>query len=112
LILSQTLVNVGIGLYYHLNKKYITQKLCENRSNPNLHCNGHCYLSKQLKKAEEGEQKQTQNVLKEKEEIISTQVESLPGKYFPDFRATNFTPFSTHFYISDVEFSLTKPPIV
>jgi len=33
---------------YQLNKKYIASTLCINRNNPNAHCNGHCYLCKQL----------------------------------------------------------------
>lgn len=111
-IISQTFVNVGIGVYYYFNKAYITQKLCENRSNPKLHCNGHCYLSKQLKKAEEGEQKQTQNILKEKEEIISNDIATLPGKYFPDFRITKIQISNFNLYTADGEYSLLKPPVV
>jgi len=111
-ILSQVFVNVGIGVYYHFNKAYITQKLCENKSNPKLHCNGHCYLSKQLKKAEEGEHKQTQNIQKEKEEIISSEVKTLPGKYFPSFTVTIIPIINSHLYNIDREHSLLKPPVV
>lgn len=69
LIISQTLVNVGILMYYTINKAYIAQQLCVNRDNPTLHCEGHCYLGKQLKKAEEGEQRQTSNLSKERDEV-------------------------------------------
>lgn len=72
-ILSQALVNVCIVAYYHVNKEYITQKLCINKNNPSAHCNGHCYLGKQLKKAEEGERKQLNNILKEKDEVLPLQ---------------------------------------
>lgn len=71
-ILSQALVNVCIVGYYHINKQYITEKLCVNKSKPSLGCNGHCYLSKQLQKAEDGERKQL-NILKEKDEILPLQ---------------------------------------
>ncbi len=111
-ILSQVFVNVGIGVYYHLNKAYITQKLCENKNNPDIHCNGHCYLTKQLKKAEEGEQKQAQKILKEKEEIISNQVKTLPGKYFPSFHKTDFITYSSSIPVSDYRNELVKPPAV
>ncbi len=69
LIISQTLVNVGILMYYTINKAYIAKQLCVNRNNPTLHCEGHCYLGKQLKKAEEGEQRQASNLSKEKDEV-------------------------------------------
>lgn len=103
-------MNVGIGVYYHLNKAYITQKLCENKSNPKLHCNGHCYLSKQLKKVEEGEQKQTQNIQKEKEEIISSNAKVLPEQYFPSFNITEFTSYKSSVPVSDYRNELMKPP--
>src|SRR3954470_4553442 len=69
-IILQTFMNVGIGVYYHLNKAYITRQLCENRSNAKMHCNGHCYLARQLKKAEEKENKSMQ-IIKEKDELIA-----------------------------------------
>ena len=36
---------------YQINKAYIAEALCENRDKPQMHCDGKCYLSKQLKKA-------------------------------------------------------------
>jgi hypothetical protein len=70
IIIGQNLVYLGIGLYYHINNEYISQQLCINRNNPQLHCNGRCYLSKQLKKAEAGENKSSQ-IIKEKYEMIA-----------------------------------------
>lgn len=87
-MLSHALVNVGIGLYYDLNKTYISQKLCENRNNPAMHCNGHCYLSKQLKKAEEGENKSQSQTIKDKEEVLISQHEGEGASYIPVFRET------------------------
>ncbi len=109
-ILSQVFVNVGIGVYYHLNKAYITQQLCENRNNPKLHCNGHCYLSKQLKKAEEGEQKQTKNILKEKEELIADNLKSTTPTYTPDYLVIRIQIIACLLYHNDSEHSLLKPP--
>lgn len=111
-ILLQVFVNVGIGVYYHFNKAYITQKLCENRSNPKLHCNGHCYLSKQLKKAEEGEKNHASNVLKEKEEIISDQYDNGLPNYFPAITVTQFKITNSVLYLLDSEHDLLKPPVV
>ncbi len=36
---------------YIVNYNYIRTELCENRDKPEMHCNGKCYLKKQLKKA-------------------------------------------------------------
>ncbi len=57
-------------MYYHINKEYISQKLCENRNNPAMHCNGHCFLSKQLKKAEERATKQSQSIKNQEEQVL------------------------------------------
>jgi hypothetical protein len=38
---------------YEININYISRTLCENRHNPSLHCNGKCYLKKELKKEKE-----------------------------------------------------------
>jgi len=59
---SRLYVYAGFGF----NQKYIAANLCENRSKPWLHCNGHCYLMKKIKQAEEkekSEERQTQKNL-------------------------------------------------
>ncbi|HLP50413.1 MAG TPA: hypothetical protein VK154_05980 [Chitinophagales bacterium] len=109
-ILAQMLINVGIATYYHFNKQYITQQLCENRSNPQSHCKGHCYLSKQLKKADEAEKKQAQSLLKEKEEIIQEQPDKAAQKPFIYTGAITYPMFNTTLYLWDVEHALLKPP--
>ncbi len=37
-------------LSFRANQNYIAKNLCINRDNPGSHCNGHCYLCKQLDK--------------------------------------------------------------
>jgi hypothetical protein len=69
-IFLQNFMQLGQVAYYNYNKQMISQQLCENRTSPSLHCNGKCYLSKQLKKTEEQEQKSA-NSLKEKEELVN-----------------------------------------
>ena len=55
-MLIQTFSKVLVMLNYEANKAYIAAVLCINKSKPELHCQGHCYLKKQLKKAEQTEQ--------------------------------------------------------
>ena len=35
---------------YLINYDYIVTRLCENKDKPEMHCNGKCYLTKQLAK--------------------------------------------------------------
>lgn len=40
---------------YAVNYNYISEVLCINKSRPELHCNGKCYLSKELAKTNDAE---------------------------------------------------------
>lgn len=42
-----------IQISYSLNKAYITNNFCVNQDKPEMHCNGKCYLKKQLNKAQD-----------------------------------------------------------
>jgi hypothetical protein len=53
---------------FDLNEGYIEKELCVNKNNPSSHCNGHCYLSKQLDKDEKSSNPLNSS-LKEKFEI-------------------------------------------
>lgn len=50
LFVSNTLIKAGLFVNYQINKAEITRKYCENKAKPMLHCNGKCYLAKQLAK--------------------------------------------------------------
>ena len=43
---------------YELRKDFIIKNYCVNKSRPEMHCDGKCYLAKQLEKAEQEDQKQ------------------------------------------------------
>lgn len=49
----------GIIAHYQLNKAYIARVLCQNRDRPELHCDGQCYLAKQLKARQDKQDKET-----------------------------------------------------
>lgn len=53
LISIKILVVPFVYLDFELRKEYIIQNLCENRFTPQLHCDGKCYLAKQLHKVAE-----------------------------------------------------------
>lgn len=49
-LLMQTFSKDLIILNFRFNQKFIASYLCVNRDKPQLHCNGHCFLKKQLEK--------------------------------------------------------------
>lgn len=52
---AQCFSQLGIMAYYQLNKAYIAKNLCINRDKPMMHCNGKCYLAKQMRENENKE---------------------------------------------------------
>lgn len=60
----------GVLISYLINKNYITRTLCENRTDKSKHCNGKCYLMKQLKQQDKQQQSSTPGAPVHQEEII------------------------------------------
>jgi hypothetical protein len=57
LMLSQTFSKWLVVMEYNLNKDFVAQKLCINKTKPKLHCHGKCQMMKRL--AEEETQNST-----------------------------------------------------
>ncbi len=88
-ILAQGMVSLGLCAYYEINKKMIADKLCINKNNPQLHCNGKCFLSRQLKKNEDNEKRQSKSIM-EKDEIVTTHDKQLSATYIPAYSFVSF----------------------
>ena len=56
IIFLQTFSSFVIRADYFINKSYIARVLCINKAKPETHCNGKCYLAKQLKQQENQDQ--------------------------------------------------------
>ena len=88
-IIAQGMVNLALCAYYEVNKKEIAEKLCVNKNKPAMHCNGQCYLGKQLKKAEENEKRQSRS-LREKDEVLTLCKQRAETSYIPDFSFVSY----------------------
>ena len=115
LISFKMLVGPLVYLDFELRKEFIIKNLCENRFKPQLHCDGKCYLAKQLHKVAEDNaaneaQKQGENIKKVLEEVFDDSTSELISPAFPK-RLTSFTSvFSPNFYLSDFSSVLFQPP--
>lgn len=67
IFLFQMLSKPIIVISYYLNKDYVANELCENKSKPQMHCEGKCYLKKQLDKAKDTESSDLGDKLKKHE---------------------------------------------
>lgn len=108
-ILAQGMVSLGLWAYYEINKQMIADKLCVNKSNPSLHCNGKCYLSKQLKKAEENEKKQSRSIIEKDEAVSAYDAVTLPA-FIPSYSIISYIPLYQGRQITAPHSVLSPPP--
>jgi hypothetical protein len=71
-MLGTTFSNYCVWLDYALNKKYIAANLCENRSRPELKCEGKCYLCKKIKKENNKDSENSAPRINFKFQLLST----------------------------------------
>lgn len=76
-VLLQMLSKLVIIGDYQLNKSYIAENLCENKSKPQMHCEGKCHLKKQLEKEDKRENPVPSQNTKENEVQFFSALESL-----------------------------------
>lgn len=97
-------------LKFKLNQEYIAKVLCVNKANPQMKCNGHCYLMKQYKKAQQ-EEASTKKMLEDVSgfELFYAQasIHILPASFLTlaAIHATK-VQFSLQEYFSDI----SQPP--
>ncbi|GLB49869.1 hypothetical protein Y10_22370 [Neptunitalea sp. Y10] len=93
---------------------YIKNELCENKDKPEMHCDGKCYLAKQLAKASE-----TEKDSKEKKQLTSNTVlefyQELPASFnfytSSGFTQPKTTAYKCIFYKLLDTTRLLRPPI-
>jgi hypothetical protein len=94
---------------YNLNENYIAREFCKNKNNPHSHCNGHCFLNKQLNN-EEKQSNPFRGSAKEKFEVQLFCVDTLN---FSDIISFLITPTSSHlqnFFPQEVLITTFHPP--
>lgn len=67
-MLLPNLTKLGIMVNFELNRGYIAEVLCINKTQPS--CNGKCYLARKLKKAEEQQQQKAPSLKVEKSKVL------------------------------------------
>jgi hypothetical protein len=98
---------------YSLNKEYIAKNLCENRKKPGSHCNGKCYLAKQLKKAGDNAPLGTSSSQKNSsEETIVHLVNSFDAGFVVSSTGSSFVDYAPHYKPLTYEDGIEHPPCV
>ncbi len=104
----------GAVAYYRVNQDYIAKNLCENRDKPMLDCKGQCYLAKQLKAAEEKEQKSNSERLEKMPEVVLSfhAIQPVFTAHFVAFNAIENHFSATEFFPSAAAQGFFHPPQV
>lgn len=98
---------------YAVNYDYIVNTLCVNKSKPEIHCNGKCYLSKQLAKTGDSESSPLQKTKNSGQKILDIYI--LPE--IAEISAMENFPFFHFIFIDETAYSflflkyIFKPPI-
>ncbi len=61
LLFIKAMIVPALFVNYELRKDFIIKNYCVNKDKPELHCDGQCYLAKQIKAAEQKDEKQATN---------------------------------------------------
>lgn len=93
---------------FELNRSYIANTLCVNKSRPWMHCNGHCYFMRKVKEAQQreaGNEREAQKNLFQEAEVspIST------VRFHSHLLSVINTPY-TRFMTATVAVPLFRPP--
>ena len=115
LISFKILIGPLVYLDFELRKEFIIKNLCENRFKPQLHCDGKCYLAKQLHKVAEDNaaneaQKQGENIKKVLEEVFDDSTSELTNYFTTRRTPSSMCVVLLNFYLSDFRSVLLQPP--
>jgi len=97
-----------IWISFKLNQDFIARTLCVNRNNPEMHCNGKCFLAKKIAKAKERNASKEAPIPNpdEQKQIICflPKVKALPGEFKAYFLKIGFAEvtFSHQLVFSDI----------
>jgi hypothetical protein len=114
-ILGKDLASFSWNVWFYTNQKRIAAEKCENKAKPMMHCDGKCYLSKQLKKLDQEEkshnQKQNPFQKLEKMELLPLVIKVKPVVVFADELTKNHFYYELAYNFKLVR-TIEKPPTI
>lgn len=97
-----------INIAFTLNQPYLAKNICENRNKPNLHCNGKCFLRKKIIQAQQKEQNNNAENLKNQYKEALIYQKSFLSLLYP-IALKIFYP-NLHFSLQHFTFPIFHPP--
>lgn len=99
---------------FYLNQQYITEQFCVNKSRPLMHCDGHCYLKKQMQREQQQEQALADAFSKYEVAVCRHYFPVLETARYQDnlFFIEFIVARKTSLYVRLADKRLKKPPII
>ncbi len=98
---------------YAVNYEYISQVLCINKNNPDLHCNGKCYVSKEIAKTHDTDPSPVNKTKNPGQKLLdvyvlpdNTEIQVTEKSFLADFKFTHKTDYSFLFLKN-----IFRPPV-
>ncbi len=98
---------------YAVNYEYISQVLCINKNNPDLHCNGKCYVSKEIAKTHDTDPSPVNKTKNSGQKLLdvyvlpdNTEIQVTEKSFLADFKFTYKTDYSFLFLKN-----IFRPPV-
>ena len=102
---------VWIVVSFRINHDFIAKYLCEKKDIPQNHCDGNCWLKKELNKSEDLDKNQLPSLKIEIPECnFLSRDEENKMKDLLSIADFNFGPYQKHIHISDFLASIFHPP--
>lgn len=99
---------LGYMTYYQINKSYIMDVLCVNKSKPELKCEGNCFLKEKLAEAEQSQK--LPDTFKQLEIPVFLVIYSDISFFNPEKIIEKYTQFITHYNSQNIN-KVFHPPL-
>ena len=111
-ILLPGLTRLAIFIDFKINQDFIADAYCINKDEPLSLCSGKCYLTEQLKKANEKEEKQIPVSQKERLEItyFTPQTAFYAGLLESQVKKFTIPPYRSPFHPTAISIGIFRPP--
>lgn len=112
LLLLQSFGRELLVLNFAVNQAALTAKYCVNKARPRLHCDGKCYLARQLRRAENGPAKAPAGALaKIKFEVVApTRFRLQPPVWVGRAASLRYAPLVARPYVAAPLRGIFQPP--
>ena len=109
-LMVHTFSQVLIVGQFLVNQDFIAAELCENKEEPEMECNGKCYLKKELKKDEERKTDEKSPIKVEVLMLLDTEIISVDTPIEFQIEKTETSDYSTNRLLSGFNSDIFHPP--